>query len=140
MTPLLQKITTLFRTTHTSGWLSVIHALALETLVVGYMIFISLFTIETLLPTFITVRFSLTKFFFLLIAATMLTSLLSHLLSVSFRISWNLKNPLLWLGLLWGIGILIISLIKFPVVLILILTTLFLAVGYLFWRIFLEEN
>ena len=123
-----------------TGVLHVVYALSTEALLIGYLYFIGLFTIETLLPTFVTVRFSLTKFFFLLLLATFLLSLLGRFLSLSF--SWNItrKSPLLWLGILWAIGILTVSLIKFPFPIIPLLIGGFLVVGYLFWQIFFEEE
>lgn len=123
-----------------TGVLHVFYALLVEALLIGFVFFATFFTIETLLPTFVTVRLSLTKFFFFLVIGTMLLSLLGHFLSVSF--SWNItkKNPLLWIGILWGIGIFALSLLKFPPLLIPILILLFLIVGFLFWNIFSEEK
>ncbi len=123
-----------------TGVLHVVYALCVEALLIGYLYFIGLFTVETLLPTFVTVRFSLTKFFLLLIIASFLLSLLGRFLSLSF--SWNTtrKSPLLWIGVLWAIGILTVSLIKFPLPLIPLLIGGFLLVGYLFWQIFFEEE
>ncbi len=123
-----------------SGLLKVIYTLATEALLIGYVYFIGFFTIETLLPTFVTVRFSLTTFFFFLIIATMLLSLLGRLLALSFSWNINKKSPLLWLGLLWALGIATISLIKFPLVLLLIIIALFFLSGYLFWNIFFEKK
>lgn len=123
-----------------SGLLKVIYTLATEALLIGYVYFIGFFTIETLLPTFVTVRFSLTTFFFFLIIATMLLSLLGRFLALSFSWNINKKSPLLWLGLLWTLGIATISLIKFPLVLLLIIIALFFLSGYLFWNIFFEKK
>lgn len=134
-----KKLTVMFEGWRTAGVLHVVYALALEALFVGYLFFMGLFTVETLLPTFVTVRFSLTKFFFALIIATFLLSLLGQFLKLSF--SWNIshKNPLLWLGILWGIGILAVSMIKF-LYFIPILIVLFLISGYLFWQILFEQK
>lgn len=140
MTFLKNTVTPWLLRLHTDGTLRVVYALTVEALFIGYLFFAGLFTIETLLPTFVTVRFSLTKFFFVLIIGTMLLSLLGRSLALSF--SWNItkRNPLLWLGILWSIGILTVSLMKFPPFLIPILVALFLLSGYLFWNIFFEEN
>lgn len=123
-----------------TGVLHVLYALLAEALLIGFVFFATLFTVETLLPTFVTVRFSLTKFFFFLLIGTMGLSLLGHFLQASFP--WNItkKNPLLWIGLLWGTGILLISLSKFPPLLIPILLFFFLVTAFLFWNIFSEEE
>ena len=82
----------------------------------------------------------MTMFFFFLVLATLLLSLLGRYLDVSY--SWNMtkKSPLLWLGLFWGTGILLISLIKFPPLLIPIIMAGFLLSGYLFWKILFDEE
>ncbi len=123
-----------------SGLLKVIYTLATEALLIGYVYFIGFFTIETLLPTFVTVRFSLTTFFFFLVISTMLLSLLGRFLALSFSWNINKKSPALWLGLLWALGIATISLIKFPLPLIFLLLVLFFLSGYLFWNIFFEKK
>lgn len=137
---LQKKIMAMLLDWRASGLLKVIYTLATEALLIGYVYFIGFFTIETLLPTFVTVRFSLTTFFFFLIIATMLLSLLGRLLALSFSWNINKKSPLLWLGLLWALGIATISLIKFPLVLLLIIIALFFLSGYLFWNIFFEKK
>ncbi|MBP9728292.1 MAG: hypothetical protein KBD27_02850 [Candidatus Moranbacteria bacterium] len=135
-----KKINAILLRYKATGILHVGYALLAEALLIGFVFFAGLFTLETLLPTFVTVRLSLTKFFFFLVIGTMLLSLLGHFLQVSFP--WNItkKNFLLWGGILWGIGILTLSLLKFPPLLIGIILLLFLASGYLFWNIFSEEN
>ncbi|MFZ3031827.1 MAG: hypothetical protein WA082_02215 [Candidatus Moraniibacteriota bacterium] len=137
---LQKKLVDLLGQWRTTGTLQVVYALAVEALLIGYIYFIGLFTVETLLPTFITVRLSLTKFFFLLTLATFLLSLLGRFLNLSFP--WNItkKSPLLWLGIIWSIGILTVSLIKFPLPIIPLLIAGFLLSGYLFWSIFFEEK
>lgn len=123
-----------------SGALRVAYALSVEALAIGYLYFIGLFTLETLLPTFITVRFSLTLFFFFLLLTTFLVALLGQFLELSFPFKITRKSPLFILGLLWSTGILTVSLIKFPLWAIVILTVLFFFSSYLFWNIFVEEK
>lgn len=137
---LQKKIMALLLDWRASGLLKVVYTLATEALLIGYLYFIGFFTIETLLPTFVTVRFSLTTFFFFLIIATMLLSLLGRFLALYF--SWNIskKSPALWLGLFWALGIAIVSLIKFPLPLLLLIIALFFLSGYLFWNIFFEKK
>lgn len=137
---LQNKLVALFLRFRTNGALFVIYALAVEALIIGYVFFSGLFTVETLLPTFVTVRFSLTKFFFILILGTILSSLLGRFLNLSFSSPLSRKTPLLWFGTFWGSGILLISLIKFPPLLIPVIIALFLLSGYLFWNILFEEK
>lgn len=123
-----------------SGALRVAYTLSVEALAIGYLYFIGLFTLETLLPTFITVRFSLTLFFFFLLLATFLVALLGQFLELSFPFKITRKSPLFILGLLWGTGILVISLVKFPWWSIILISVLFLVCASLFWNIFFEEK
>lgn len=135
-----KKILDLLEHWRSTGALHVIYALAVEGIGIGYLYLIGFFTIETLLPTFVTVRFSLAAFLLFLILATMLLALLGRFLNVS--LNWNItrKSPLLWLGLLWSIAIFLISLIKFPPMILLVLIILFIAAGFLFWHVFFEEK
>lgn len=123
-----------------NGFLSVFYALLLEALFIGYLAFAVLFTIEMLLPTFVTARLSLTKFFFILFLFSFVLTSLGRFLDLSF--DWNIrkKNPLLWIGLLWTISILILSLLNFPPLLIPLIIIAFLLIGYLFWKVFFGEE
>ncbi len=134
------KILALLAHWRNTGVLHVVYALAVEGIGIGYFYLIGFFTIETLLPTFVTVRFSLATFLLFLIMATMLLALLGRFLDISF--GWNItrKSPLLWLGFLWSIGILAVSLIKFPPLVLFTLIILFIAAGLLFWHILFEEK
>jgi hypothetical protein len=126
-----------------NGFLAVCYALLAEALFVGYLGFIALFTIETLLPTFVTVRFSLTKFLFILFLLSFVLTALGRYLDISF--DWQMskidkKNPAIWLGLFWTLGILALSLYKFPLVTIPLIIAGFLLTGFLFWKILLNEE
>lgn len=123
-----------------NGFLAVCYALLAEALTIGYLGFIALFTVETLLPTFVTVRFSLTKFFFILFLLTFILIALGRYLDISFEWKINKKSPTLWLGLLWTLGILTISLYKFPLTTIPIIIAGFFLTGLLFWKIFFDEE
>lgn len=122
------------------GSLHVVYALLAETLFLGLLAFVGLFTIETLLPTFVTVRFSITKFFLGLSLLTFLLAALGQLIDIEFTLRIKKTSPLLWLGMLWAFAILTISLYKFPLFLIPFLILGFFATGYLFVKIFLEEK
>lgn len=134
------KIDAVLKRWRSEGSLHIAYALGTEALLIGYLYFIAFFTIETLLPTFVTVRFSLTMFFFFLVLATFVLSLLGRSLKVTHN--WNItkKSPILWLGLFWGFGILLVSLIKFPPLLIPIILAGLLFSGHLFWKILFEDE
>lgn len=123
-----------------NGFLSVCYAVLAEALVIGFLAFGALFTIETLLPTFVTVRFSLTLFFGILILLASLLSVLGHFLDISFTLQMHKKNPWLWLGLVWILGILLLSLYKFPLLTIPLIIISFFLVGFLFWKIFFGQD
>ena len=118
-----------------NGFLAVCYALLLEALLIGYLGFMALFTIEMILPTFVAARFSLTKFFFLLFLFSFVLTALGRYLDMSFEWKITKKNPLLWLGFLWTLCILLLSLYKFPPAIILIIILAFFLIGYLFWKI-----
>jgi hypothetical protein len=123
-----------------NGFLVVCYALLAEALLWGFIGFIVLFTLETLLPTFVTVRFSLTKFFLFLFLFSFILILLGRYLNISFSWPTNKKSPAVWLGLLWMLGILSVSLYKFPLPIIPIIIIGFFLVGFLFWTIFFGKH
>ena len=137
---LFKKLTPSLGKWRTSGALHIVYALAVEALIIGYLYFAGFFTIETLLLTFVITRFSLAKFLLILTLSTFATALLGRYLNLSF--SWNItkKSPLLWLGIFWAVGILSVSLIKFPPLLIPVFIAGFFLSGYLFWNIFFEKE
>ncbi len=130
----------LFLRLRDNGTLTLVYALLSEALFFGYLAFVALFTLEMLLPTFITAHLSLAKFFFSLIIGTFLVSFLGHFLALRFTWRFTKKSPLLWLATLWTIGILSLSLYKFPPLLIPFLIGGFLTVGYLFGKIIFSEQ
>lgn len=123
-----------------NGVLIVWYTLLVEALFIGYLAFAALFTAEMLLPTFITARVDLTKFFFILFLFSFVLTLLGNILSLSFH--WNIhkKNPLLWIGLLWAVSIFILSLLNFPPFIIPFIIVAFFFIGFLFWKIFFSEE
>lgn len=131
----MQKIQTLFMKWKENGFLLVVYTLLAEALVLGFFGFAGLFTLETLLPSFVTTRLSLTKFLFLLLSFTFALGLLGRYIDLSFHRPTK-KSPLIWMGLVWTLGILAISLYKFPLIIIPVLIAGFFIVGFLFWKIF----
>jgi hypothetical protein len=140
MSILNQKIKTAFEKWRVSGSLSVAYALLAEALLIGFVTFAGLFTIETILPTFISVRLNLTAFLALLLIGSFLLATLGRFLNIDFPSGLRWRNPFLWIGIVWTIGILAVSLYKFPLFLIPILILTFLGIGYLFSRIFFGEK
>ncbi len=123
-----------------NGFLAVCYALLAEALIIGYLGFTLLFTVETLLPTFVTARFSLTTFLFVLVLLSFILAALGRYLDISFEQKINKKSPMLWLGLFWMLGILAISLYKFPPLAIPIIIAGFFLIGFLFWKILFGEE
>ncbi len=140
MEMLNKYLASFFARTKDNGSLAILYALLVETLLIGYIFFAGLFTAETLLPTFVTVHLSLAKFLFALVLLTFITSALGRFLDMHFTWRITKKSPLLWLGTFWTIGILGLSLYKFPLVTIPFLIGGFLAVGYLFSKIIFSEE
>ncbi len=97
-----------------TGSLALVWTLLFEVLVVGYIGFAGLYTLEVLLPTFITARLSLTKVFFFLLLGTSILAWLGAKLELDFPKESLWKSPSLWITILWGVGLLLISLIKLP--------------------------
>lgn len=122
-----------------NGVLIVLYALLAEFLLLGYILFASFFTIETLLPGFVSERLSLSNFFALLLVLSFLLALLGRTLALHFPKQNLQKNPLLWIGILWAISILVVSLFQFPLWSLPLLIIGFLTSGFLAWKIFLEE-
>lgn len=123
-----------------NGVLVVFYAILTEALFIGYLAFIAFFTLEMLLPTFVTVRLDLTTFFFILFLFSFVLALLGRILDLTFDQKIQKKNPLVWIGFLWTISILILSLSNFPLLLIPFIIIAFLLIGFLFWKIFFDEK
>ncbi len=123
-----------------NGSFAVLYALLAEGLLYGYLGFIMLFSLETLLPTFISVRLSLTLFFFVLISLSFVLALLGRFLEIDFKWSERENHLLIRIGILWGIGILALSLYKFPPILIPAILLAFFFIGYLFFKEFLDKK
>lgn len=124
----------------TNGVLTVVYALLTEALFVGYICFATLLTIETLALVYVTVKLSLTIFFSILFFFSFVLALLGRYLDLGF--DWNIhkKSPLVWFGLLWFVGTLLISILDFPPLLIPIIIAAFFLIGFLFWKIFFGEE
>jgi hypothetical protein len=118
----------------------VLYALGTEALCIAYIFLAGLFTLETLLPTFVTTRLSLSAFFAIVLVSTFILALLGRYLGTSFPWTFTWKSPLILLGILWATGILGLSLLKFPWVTLPLFLVGFLVSGYLFWQVLFGEE
>ncbi len=135
-----QKIKVVFERWRVAGSLHVAYALLAEALLIGFTVFAALFTLETLLPTFVAVRLNLATFLIILLIGSFLLSILGRFLNLDFASGLRRRNPLLSIGILWIVGILAVSLYKFPLILIPILILAFLGIGYLFLSLFFGKD
>lgn len=135
-----QSLLSLLKRGRDTGFLAVVHALLTEALLIGLLYALGLMTVEALLPTFVTTRFSIALFVGALLLMLFLTGALGRFLHLSFPRTLSLRHPLAILGLLWGVGILLVSLVKFPLWSIPLIIILFLFTGYHFFQLFLEEK
>ena len=131
-----QKMSIALKKWQDAGLLHVVYAILAEALLLGYLGFMGLFTIETLLPTFVTVHLSLTKLLIVLLLGSFGLAFLGRYLGIDFASGLRRRNPLLWIGIAWMVGILAISLYKFPPLTIPVIILGFLVIGSLFSRIF----
>ena len=123
-----------------SGFLLVCYAILAELLLLGFFLFAGFFTIETVLPEFVSERFSLANFFAFLALLSLVLAFLGHILHLSFPWKVSQKNLLLWIGTLWAISILAVSLYQFPLWSIPLLISGFISSGFLAWSIFVEKE
>lgn len=115
-------------------WLAVF----LELLTAAYLIFLFLFTLEMLLPTFVSSKISLVKFSGFLFLCTFAALGLGRMLRVHFSFALPFRKTLFTLTALWLLGILSLALLKFPLWALPVLLVSALTVFYLFLRLFLS--
>lgn len=115
----------------------VIFALFTEFLLLATLGFLSLLSLEILLPTFVSSRINLALYF------SGITSLFIFHHAVSVWLPQkiqNLNRSLVWLSTillgLWGTTLLILSLLKFPALAIIIILLFCALLGYLFRKIY----
>lgn len=140
MQTLKKKWTEYLATQRDNGFLHVAYALLYEGILLGFLGFIALFTAETLLPTFVTVRISLAGYMAILVFLTLSLAWLGKFLDLSFSINFSFWNPWVILGIVWTSALLVISLYKFPPVFIPLLVIGFGLVGWLFSHVLFDES
>ena len=115
-------------------------SLSCELLLVLYLFFFFLWTAETILPGFISLRINLAPYFATLLGLTFGLMYLGEQAHYEFSQTFSLEKPLLVLAILWSVGIVGLSLFKFPWWAILSLIIFFLMVIYYFWKTLLEDS
>lgn len=117
-------------------WLAVL----LELLTAAYVIFLFLFSLEMLLPTFVSSKISLVKFSGFLFLFTFAALGLGRMLQVRFSFALPFRKTLFALTPLWLVGILSLALLKFPLWALPVLMISALAVFYFFLRLLITET
>lgn len=123
-----------------NGVLTLLFNILVEFLFIGYIGFLSLFTLEMILPLFVTSHISLTKLFIILSSLSFFTLILGRIIEENFEIYLNKKNPFLWMGLLLALGIFSLSLFQFPLGTIPFILIAFFTVLWFLWDIFFLEH
>lgn len=122
------------------GYLHVAYALLFEFLSIAAFVFVGLFSLEMLLPTFITARLSLAKFFFFFVLGVFILLFLGKKIDAHFENKFSWRSPLLSLTLFWTGCIFLLSLYKFPLPTIPILFLLFFAILFLFFQLLFKKK
>ncbi|TXH02419.1 MAG: hypothetical protein E6R05_04205 [Candidatus Moraniibacteriota bacterium] len=121
-----------------NGKLAIFAALLLELLIVLWLSFLALFALETLLPTFVTVRLSLTNFLAFLLLTTVFYLFFERQLDLPTE---ETKTPR-WLTVgVWTFGFFIIalSLARFSIIGVLIFLIAYLLLTWLLTK-FVQER
>ncbi len=109
---MLSLFTTKLAQWKSAGWLTIILSLLFELLIALWLGFLSLFTLETLLPTFVTIRVSLTTFLWVLLLLSLLYLSLKEYLNLPEALT---KTPrfITWGVFFFGAGLILLSLARF---------------------------
>lgn len=124
----------LIETFFKKGYAHVLYALLIEGILLIFLSFSGLFTLETILPGIISGRFIIGKL--IIIATTLLffAAFLGRMLGISFSLAISRSERGLIIGsLAWILGIAIISLLAFPIWSIPIFLITFSLIGYFSW-------
>lgn len=115
-------------------------ALLLELLTVAYFVFLFLFSLEMLLPTFVSSKISLIKFFSFLFLFTLVAVGVGRMLFVQFSFQLPFRKTLFVLSALWFVAIMLLAFLKFPFWALPVLLVSALTICYLFIRLLVEEG
>ena len=123
-----------------NGVLTLLYNLLIEFLFIGYLGFLSLLSIEMMLPLFITAHISLTKLFIILFLLSFFTLVLGRIVEQDFKIRLQKKNPLVWIGFFFTLCMFLLSTLRFPLSTIPFLLLAFFSILWLLWKIFFCED
>ena len=117
------------------GYGHVLYALLIEAVMLMLIAFAGLFTLETILPGIISARFVLGGLFIIISLLVFFAAFLGKRLDLSFPAAHAqmLRTPII-IGSLWSLGILILSLLAFPIWSIPIFLLSFGAIAYLTFK------
>lgn len=115
-----------------SGYTHVLYALLVEAILLMLLSFAGLFTLETILPGIISSRFVIGKLIIIVTPLLFFTAFLGRVLGISFSTIHSSSLRIFVIGgLLWTLGISILSLLAFPIWSIPIFLISFAVIGYL---------
>jgi hypothetical protein len=114
------------------GHAHVLYALLVEVILLILLSFAGLFTLETILPGIISSRFVIGKLIIIAVPLIFFTAFLGRVLGISFLTLHSSSLRILIIGgLLWTLGISMLSLLAFPIWSIPIFLISFATIGYL---------
>lgn len=118
-----------------NGYAHILYALLVEVILLILLSFAGLFTFETILPGIISSRFVIGKLIIIAAPLIFFTAFLGRVLSISFSTFHSFSLRILVIGgLLWTLGISILSLLAFPIWSIPIFLISFTTIGYLVYK------
>lgn len=115
-------------------------ALLLELLLVSYLAFLALFTLEMLLPGFVSTKISLVKFLSVLVLCSFAALGLARVLQVRFPSALPCRKSLGIATGLWFAGIMLLAFLEFPLWTVPLLVVSQLIILYLFARLFFSDE
>jgi hypothetical protein len=128
-------IKNLFEKFMRDGHAHVLYALLVEVILLILLSFAGLFTLETILPGIISSRFIIGKLIIIAVPLIFFTAFLGRVLGISFSTFHSSSLRILIIGgLLWTLGISILSLLAFPIWSIPIFLISFATIGYLVYK------
>ncbi|MFA9262361.1 MAG: hypothetical protein ACEQSB_03335 [Undibacterium sp.] len=137
------SFTTLLERSKKNGSLAIGANLLFDIVLLGWLAFAGLYSIEVLLPTFVTARLSLVKFSVILIGLTALLAVTGKSLPHTSRITERAPHIHRWLffvTIAFILGILTLAHYRFPWWTIPISVGSYAATSYVFWKNYRSEK
>lgn len=121
--------------------LALVAALLFELLIVLWVSFLALFAFETLLPTFVTMRISLTFFLAFIVLTTIIYCALEKQLNIPSK-SRTTKTPQWAIIGLWvfGVSLITLSLARFPFLPGILFLLGYVSLTWFLWRLFANTS